>query len=131
MRKLLFVLFVIINVLILMTQPGCKKENDIPGTWTITTTLLGETSTDTYTFKGTKGWGNVVKEGQELGNYTVAGDSVSFTLQYHSDGITSIEEYNGNFDRRDYMSGSFTYTVYNVENPPTDSGIWSGKRAGE
>jgi hypothetical protein len=126
MKVRLFITFIVIIVLALMTLPGCKKANDITGTWFITTTLLGETFTDTYTFAGNRNSGDVLWEGQALGTYSVFGDNVSFTLEYlDADNDYTVEVYNGFFDGRDFMSGSFTYTV---EGYPSASGDWFGER---
>jgi hypothetical protein len=135
MKKLLFIMFIIINVLVLMTLPGCKKGSNIAGIWSITTTLLGETSPDTYTFLGNKGWGVVLLEGQALGTYSVAGEAVSFTMEYYdAEENHIVEEYTGFFDGKDFMSGSFTHTVtVIVKEPPSTSvsvtsGTWFGER---
>lgn len=126
MKKILFIMFLIINALAMMTLPGCRKDIDITGTWFITTTLLGETSTNTYTFDGNKDWGVVLWEGQALGTYSVSGENISFTLEYlDTDGNYTIEAYNGLFDGKDFMSGSFTLTV---ETSASTSGTWFGKR---
>jgi hypothetical protein len=126
MKKLLFIMFIIITILTLITLPGCKKAYDITGTWFITTTLLGEDFTDTYTFVGNRNSGDVLWDGQALGTYSVVGDNVSFTLEYlDADDDYTVEVYNGFFDGRDFMSGSFTYTV---EGYPSASGTWFGER---
>ena len=126
MKIRLFIMFIIIIALALMTLPGCKKAYDITGTWFITTTLLGENFTDTYTFVGNRNSGDVLWEGQALGTYSVVGDDVSFTLEYFdADDDYTVEVYNGFFDGRDFMSGSFTYTV---EGYPSASGVWFGDR---
>jgi hypothetical protein len=133
MKKLLFIMFILFNVLTLMTLPGCKKENDITGTWFITTTLLGETSTDTYTFKGTREWGTVFRQGQMLGNYLVVGGNVSFTLGYlDADNNYTVDEYNGFYDRMNFMSGSFTSTATvegddGQKDTSSASGTWCGE----
>jgi hypothetical protein len=126
MKKLLFIMFIIITILTLITLPGCKKAYDITGTWFITTTLLGEDFTDTYTFVGNRNSGDVLWDGQALGTYSIVGDNVSFTLEYlDADDDYTVEVYNGFFDGRDFMSGSFTYTV---EGYPSASGTWFGER---
>lgn len=126
MKVRLVITFLIIIVLALMTLPGCKKANDIIGTWFITTTLLGENFTETYNFVGNKNSGEVLWEGQTLGTYSVFGDNVSFTLEYYDeDNDYTVEVYNGFFDGIDFMSGSFTYTV---EGYPSASGTWFGER---
>jgi hypothetical protein len=126
MKKRLLIMSVIITVLALMTLPGCKKANDITGTWFITTSLLGEIFTDTYTFTGNRNSGDVLWEGQALGTYSVFGDNVSFTLEYYdADNDYTVEVYNGFFDGRDFMSGSFTFTV---EGYPSATGTWFGER---
>ena len=131
-------MFIIINVLVLMTLPGCKKESNIAGIWSITTTLPGETSTASYTFLGNKGWGVVLLDGDALGSYSVAGDAVSFTLEYlYDEENNTVEEYTGFFDGKDFMSGSFTYTkeVPSIDESgkivtitTSDSGTWYGER---
>jgi len=107
-------------------MPGCKKANDIIGTWFVTTSLLGDTFTETYDFVGNKSSGEVLWEGQSLGTYSVFGDNVSFTLEYYdADDDYTVEVYNGSFDGVDFMSGTFTYTV---EGYPSASGTWFGER---
>lgn len=126
MKKRLLIMSVIITVLALMTLTGCKNANDITGPWFITTSLLGEIFTDTYTFAGNRNSGDVLWEGQALGTYSVFGDNVSFTIEYYDDDNDyTVEVYNGFFDGRDFMSGSFTYTV---EGYPSASGTWFGER---
>jgi hypothetical protein len=126
MKIRVFIAFIVIISLALMTLPGCKKANDITGTWFITTTLLGETFTDTYTFVGNRNSGDVLWEGQALGTYSVLGDNVSFTLEYlDADDDYTVEVYNGFIDGSDFMSGTFTYTV---EGFPSASGDWFGER---
>jgi hypothetical protein len=126
MKKRFFFMYIIIIVLALATLPGCKKAHDITGTWFITTTLLGETFDETYTFVGNRSSGEVLWENQALGTYSVYGDNVSFTLEYYdADNDYTVEVYNGYFEERDYMSGSFTYTV---EGFPSASGTWFGER---
>ncbi|UCH93422.1 MAG: hypothetical protein JSV88_24535 [Candidatus Aminicenantes bacterium] len=126
MKKLLFIMLVIITALALLTLPGCKKANNITGTWFITTMLLGETFTDTYTFAGNKNSGEVLWQGQALGTYSVMGNNVSFTLEYlDADDDYTVEVYSGFFDHYDYMSGTFTYTV---EGYPSASGTWFAER---
>ncbi|MGD2088962.1 MAG: hypothetical protein PVH61_22480 [Candidatus Aminicenantes bacterium] len=129
MKKILFIMFILINILALMTLTGCRKESDITGIWFITTTLLGETSTNTYTFSGTKDWGVVLLEGQALGNYSVDGGNVNFTLEYlNADENQTVVVYTGLYDGKDFMSGSFTYTIYTAEENPSSSGTWFGER---
>ena len=126
MKIRLFITCIVIIVLALMTLPGCKKANDITGIWFITTTLLGETFTDTYTFVGNRNSGDVLWEGQALGTYSVLGDNVSFTLEYlDADDDYTVEVYNGIFDGSDFMNGTFTYTV---EGYASESGDWFGER---
>ena len=126
MKKRFFFIFIIIIALALMTLPGCEKANDITGTWFITTSLLGGTFTETYTFVGNKSSGEVLWENQALGTYSVFGDNVSFTLEYYDeDDDYTVEVYNGFFDERDFMTGTFTYTV---EGFPSASGTWFGER---
>ena len=126
MKKRLFIISLLIIILTLMTLPGCKKAYDITGSWFITTTLLGEDFTDTYSFVGNRNSGDVLWQGQSLGTYSVIGDNVSFTLEYlDADGDYTVEVYNGFFDGRDFMEGSFTYTV---EGFPSASGVWFGER---
>ena len=132
MKKLLFIMFILANVLALMTLPGCRKDSDITGIWFITTTLPSETSTNTFTFSGTKDWGVVLSEGQALGNYSVDGGNVNFTLEYlNADDNLTVEVYNGRYDGMDFMSGSFTITVYPADPNLSDyssSGTWFGER---
>jgi hypothetical protein len=126
MKIRLFITLIVIIVLALMTLPGCKKANDITGTWFITITLLDETFTDTYTFVGNRNSGDVIWEGQALGTYSVVGDNVSFTLAYYDDEDDyTVEVYNGFFDGIDFMSGTFTFTV---EGYPSAFGDWFGER---
>jgi hypothetical protein len=117
---------IIITVLALMTLPGCKKKLDITGTWFITTNLLGESFMDTYTFVGNRNSGEVLWEGQSLGNYSVNGYSVSFLLEYiDGDGDYIIESYDGLLEDEYYMSGTLYYTV---EGYPRVTGSWVGER---
>ncbi len=126
MKKFSLIMFIIANMLVLMTLSGCRKESDVTGGWSITTTRLGVTSTDTYTFEGNTGWGVVIWEGQALGTYSIAGDIIDFTLEYlDADDNYIIEVYNGLFDGVDFMSGSFTYIA---EGAPSTSGTWFGER---
>lgn len=126
MKIRLFITSIIIIALALMSLPGCKKANDITGTWFITTTLQGETITETYTFAGNRNSGDVLWEGQALGTYSVLGDNVSFTLEYYdADDDYTVEVYNGFFDGVDFMSGTFTFTV---EGYPSAFGDWFGER---
>ena len=126
MKKRLFVMVVIFSVLVLMTLPGCKKKLDITGTWFITTLLLGETFTDTYTFVGNRNNGEVLWEGQSLGTYSVNGYHVSFLLEYiDADGDYTIESYDGLIEDETYMSGTIFFTV---EGYPRVTGTWFGER---
>ena len=126
MKKRIFIVIVIFSILVLMTLPGCKKRLDITGTWFITTLLLGETFTDTYTFVGNRSSGEVLWEGQSLGTYSVNGYNVNFLLEYtDTDGDYIIESYNGLLEEENYMSGTIYYTK---EGNPRITGSWFGER---
>ncbi len=126
MKKITFIIVVIIVTLAFLVLPGCEKAKNITGTWIITTTLLGEYFTETYDFVGNKNSGEVLWNGQSLGTYSVSGDNVSFTLEYYdADDDYTVEVYNGFIEAEDFMSGSFTYTV---EGYASVSGSWMGER---
>jgi hypothetical protein len=126
MKIRLFIMFIIFNVLVLITLPGCKKGIDITGTWVITTSLSGESFTDTYTFVGNKSSGEVLWEGQSLGTYSVNGYNISFLLEYiDADGDYIVESYDGLIEEEDYMSGTIYYTE---EGNPRVTGSWFGER---
>lgn len=126
MKKRLLIMTVLITVLALMILPGCKKKLDITGTWYITTSLLGESFNDTYTFVGNRSSGEVLWEGQSLGNYSVNGYNVSFLLEYiDGDGDYIIESYDGLLEDDYYMSGTLYYTK---EGSPRVTGSWFGER---
>lgn len=117
---------IIITVLALMTLPGCQKKLDITGTWFITTSLQGESFTDTYTFVGNRSSGEVLWEGQSLGSYSVNGYQVDFLLEYiDGDGDYIIESYDGLIEEESYMSGTIYYTK---EGFPRVTGSWFGER---
>ena len=126
MKIRLFIVFIIIIVLTLMTLPGCKKGPDITGAWFITNTLPGEDFTNTYTFVGNRSSGEVLREGQSLGDYSVNGYNVSFLVEYvDADGDYTIESYDGLIEDDNYMSGTIYYTL---EGSPRVTGTWFGER---
>ena len=123
MRNKVSSIIALLAILGLFVTGGCKKDNfNITGTWLVTTTLLGQTLSETYTFVGDERSGEVLCDGQSLGTYSVSGRSVSFTLQYFDiDDDFTVEVYNGGFDDPAFMSGTFTYSVEGFQ---TETGTW-------
>jgi len=114
MKKTLMILMIAVTLTGLLLHTGCKKSNryDIVGTWEFTSTLIGQSYTEIYTFSGDNRGGNVLYEGQALGTYSVTGSVFSCTLEYYDiDDDYTVEVYNGSFDHDDAMSGNFTYSV--------------------
>jgi hypothetical protein len=120
--------FALIAVLILAVSlsVGCRRHYNITGTWVFTIYVEGDVIDVVYTFVGGREYGEVIYEGQSLGEYTVSGDSVNITLQYYDvDDDYTIETYSGGFDNRNQMSGNFT--IY-IEGYGTFAGSWEAYR---
>lgn len=130
MKKCLVVIFVFIIFLGLLQNYGCRRVLNIAGIWEVTLDifLFGERVIETYEylFEGDKYDGLVIYDGEVLGDYSVAGDNVYFILQYLDlDDDLNIETYNGSFNNRNNMSGTFTWTI---EGYGTWSGVWTAVR---
>ncbi len=111
----------------LLVMPGCKELfYNVSGEWTIQLKLNNKTFIYTYTFVGDSQSGKVYVEGDSLGNYSVVGDNVNFTLEYiDTDGDHTVEVYKGSFSHMDRLVGTMTYSV---EGYQTINGTWSAER---
>ncbi|HLP62352.1 MAG TPA: hypothetical protein VK186_26160 [Candidatus Deferrimicrobium sp.] len=126
MKKTILMLAVILAAVGLLVQGGCKNHFNITGVWDFIITLEGQDFYETYTFVGDRSSGEVFWEGQSLGLYTVSGDQVHFKLEYYdADDDYTVEDFYGNADTHDDMSGTVTYTV---EGYTPVSGDWVAVR---
>lgn len=113
-------------ILVILLSLGCRRLYDITGTWFFTIYIDNDIIDVTYTFVGSRERGDVIYEGQSLGEYTVLDNEVNITLQYYDiDDDYTIETYSGGFDDRHNMSGHFT--IY-IEGYGTHSGSWEAYR---
>lgn len=127
MKKTLIKILLILLVAGLLLLPGCKKNRfDLRGTWVFTTTLVGQTFEEVYTFQGVIESGNVLWEGQVLGTYSLSGEVFSFSLEYYDqDDDYTVEMYNGSFDHSDAISGDL---IFSVEGYQTVAGSFRADR---
>lgn len=127
MKKITTVVMALLMVALISVNVGCKKRPyDINGTWSVSIFINGESYSEQYSFVGSRTDGDVLYYGQALGTYTVAGDSVNFTLTYYDeDDDYTIETYSGYFDDRNFMQGNFTIFI---EGYGTYSGTWEAYR---
>ena len=128
MKKIIVIMIMSLVVAGLFINTGCKKKTafDITGVWVFTTTLLGESFDEIYTFVGDERAGDIYWEDQILGTYSVTDDFVNFTLEYYDiDDDYVVEVYRGSFDMIDQMSGSVTFTI---EGLPSVDGTWVAYR---
>jgi len=134
MKKIYFVLSVVVVLSLLFTTTACKKTYDIRGTWSITYNwgannvkvagVLDKAEegkvygTGTITFSGNKTSGTFIDSYGDAGKWTVDGDKIEFTY----DGYNTT--YTGTLKDENNMSGTMT-EVYNGVNY---NGTWSATR---
>lgn len=123
---MLFVVFVI-----LLTSFGCKKkEFSIVGNWNINYSVPGDSGSMVLSFQGSDDSGDVINTGgADIGNYTVAGDSVNFTLAMFWNNYLGnlVLAFRGTSSDDNNMGGSVNLYFSNF---PTDqdTGSWTGTR---
>ncbi len=128
MKNKLMILVLVIMLAGLVVNTGCKKSNkfDITGYWIVESTLEGMVFSEGYTFTGDKSGGDILYNGQQLGTYSVSGDTINFTLEYYDqDDDYTVEVYTGTVDGDDQFSGNFSYSV---EGYQTLTGIYVATR---
>lgn len=97
---------VVVGVVLALALGGKKKTTppetfDIRGDWTLTLNYLGTDYTFYYTFSGSPNTGTFVDNDGDTGTYTVNQRSVHFEYDYY------ITVFNGNFEDRDHMRGTY------------------------
>jgi hypothetical protein len=125
MKKIIIVL---LFGLLVVLNPGCKSGNDfdITGTWVINTQTGDGQFTNTFIFTGTKAGGAVtLRDINSSGSYTVVGDAVQFSVSFGVAAPLYRENYTGQFDSEDAMSGNFDITL---DGAVTSSGTWTASR---
>jgi len=125
MKKIIIVL---LFGLLVVLNPGCKSGNDfdITGTWVINTQTGDGQFTNTFIFTGTKAEGSVtLRDINSSGSYTVVGDAVRFSVSFGVAAPLYRENYTGQFDSEDAMSGSVNITL---DGAVTGSGTWTASR---
>ncbi len=127
MKKTILILAASLAAVGLLFQVGCNNHTfNITGTWYFTIIIYDEDFNETYTFVGNRHSGEVFWEGQSLGDYSVSGDQVHFTLEYYdADDDYTVETFHGYIDADDRMGGDVTVTIEGYE-PAT--GDWEAVR---
>jgi hypothetical protein len=128
--KCKFVFILILLMVGFLFQSGCKlfKTYDIEGTWAITKIVNGESTSFTAEFVGTREYGNVYAEEEDMwwggGSYRVEYDTeLSFDLAYFEPGAettTTRDIFTGGFEDKDTMSG----TLEAMDQGVTEYGEW-------
>ena len=123
-------LFLLLMVISLVVNIGCKKTNEgidiTDGTWAFSLETAEGSPVVIYDFRGNLQQGNVYYRQENRGTYTVSGDIVNFTVNhYSSDNSLYLYTYSGTIGDYNHMSGNF-YISY--PDGSTVSGTFTAER---
>jgi len=131
--KIKIAIIVIAIVILLLAAPGCRmlKHFDPEGTWQVIRTYGATNDAITFVFAGSRSSGIVAWNDYVIGTYIFYyNDDVRFSAQF-PEGIlaekTVTESYQGRFDEKDIMNGTFTWNRDGV----TLMGEWVAYRVEE
>lgn len=130
MKKIVFNLLILMTITGLTATMACKsggKSFDITnGTWGVFLESPSGSNALVYDFQGNKDQGTVYYQNEDRGTYTVAGNTVSFTVNHFDEqGNLFVYIYTGSVIDDLNMSGTFT-----ISNPDgtTTTGTWTALR---
>jgi hypothetical protein len=112
MKKNISKLFVLVIIIGLVVNIGCKKKDEgidiTDGTWAFFLETSDGSNALVYDFRGDQQQGNVYFQNENRGTYTVSGNMANFTVNhYDAESNLYVYTYSGLFSDYYNMSGSF------------------------
>lgn len=130
MKKNVSILFLLVMIIGLVFNIGCKKTEEgidiTDGTWAFFLESSDGSSALVYDFRGDPQQGNVYYRNENRGTYTVSGNMVNFTVNhYDGDNNLYLYTYSGLLSNYYNMSGSFSI---NMPDGSTINGTFTAER---